>query len=47
MRSLELSRRMRALLSIGEADRDRRASCRFYEKSARPPEAFLASCLQQ
>jgi hypothetical protein len=41
-RSLGLSIRMRALLSLGEADRDRRASCRFYTKSARPPEAFRA-----
>jgi hypothetical protein len=41
-RSLGLSMRMRALLSFGEADRDRRASCRFYTKSARPPEAFRA-----
>jgi len=34
--------RMRALPSFGEADRDRRASCRFYTKGARPPEAFRA-----
>jgi len=34
--------RMCALLSVGEADRDRRASCFFYTKGARPPEAFRA-----
>jgi hypothetical protein len=45
-RSLGLSIRMRALLSLGEADRDRRASCRFYTKSARPPEAFRADCIR-
>jgi len=38
--------RIRALPSLGEADRDRRASCLFYTKSARPPEAFRADCLR-
>jgi len=43
MHSLGLSVRRRALLSFGEADRDRRASCSYYTKSARPPEAFHAN----
>jgi len=34
--------RIRALPSLGEADRDRRASCLFHTKGARPPEAFRA-----
>jgi hypothetical protein len=38
--------RMRALLSFREADRDRRASCLFYTKGARPPEAFRADFLR-
>src|SRR4030095_6219878 len=46
MHSLGLSSRIRARLSIGEADRDRRASCLFYTKGARPPEAFRANCLR-
>ena len=45
MRSLGLSRRIRALPSFGEADRDRRASCSYYTKSARPPEAFRADII--
>jgi hypothetical protein len=36
MLSLGLSIRMRALPSIGEANRDPRASCLFYTKGARP-----------
>jgi len=39
---LGLSMRIRALPSFGEADRDRRASCSYYTKGARPPEAFRA-----
>ena len=45
MRSLGLSIRIRALLSLGEADRDRRASCLFYVEGARPPEAFHANII--
>src|SRR5260221_3846260 len=40
------STRRRALPSFRAADRDRRALCSYYTKSARPPEAFRADLIR-